>query len=451
MRLLLPFAVSLLFASVVSAAAQTTASCDCTALKLIPISGHVLDAITGKPIAGAAVHYFDSNPPLEASGARIRIPLSGEVRADADGTYHLPSDLPLSSFHVRASAPGYFAAAFYDEPAIVGHKVPVGFPQPPSHDLRLQPSHDLLAIGSSRLQSSPSPSGFMGSITAATFSTDRQSLLLALQGPALQLVSLPSGDLHPIALPTELTPALPVQQLGFDGKNLLFAAGSGNTSFVGGATAPDFQVHLLPTPQAPFTTVTIGPFRGEPSRFTLQQTSSCDEGEPTPHCGQSGSLVVHDTKTNRTTTLKSDSASDLDYLFQPLLNNVVFAESRAVRVPVPVPKEVEKSGYVLNIREFAGLTLLDLVTHQRSRLELPGDGSRTLHLLAEEPVAGDGRLAGMRVAYTVDGDCDPNSTDATQPFASSGPVGVTPNQWSVCVVTIPMPAAPTPKAKLPHQ
>ena len=122
-------AIALAAAAQSACPAQEQQACNCPPPKLVPITGHVLDAVTGKPIAGAVVHYFDSNPPLNIkTGERIRQPIVGEVKTAADGSYALPSDLPLSSFHVRASAPGYFSAGFRDEPAIVGQKWPADFP-----------------------------------------------------------------------------------------------------------------------------------------------------------------------------------------------------------------------------------------------------------------------------------------------------------------------------------
>ncbi len=124
-------AVALAIGTHTACPAQSSGACPCPPPKLVPITGRVLDAVTGRPIAGAVVHYFDSNPPLDRAGDRVRQPIVGEVKSAADGSYALPADLPLSSFHVRASASGYFAAAFYDEPAIVGQKWPADFPPRP--------------------------------------------------------------------------------------------------------------------------------------------------------------------------------------------------------------------------------------------------------------------------------------------------------------------------------
>jgi hypothetical protein len=49
-----------------------------------------------------------------------------------------------------------------------------------------------------------------------------------------------------------------------------------------------------------------------------------------------------------------------------------------------------------------------------------------------------------RIAYTMKGDCDPAASDYSQPSQPDGALGNTPNQFSVCFVTIPpIPPAPT--------
>jgi hypothetical protein len=60
-----------------------------------------------------------------------------------------------------------------------------------------------------------------------------------------------------------------------------------------------------------------------------------------------------------------------------------------------------------------------------------------------------GPIQGMRLAYTVQGDCDPASTDRYPPTAPDGGIGHTLNNWSLCVVTVPVP--PQPKLSPNHQ
>jgi Carboxypeptidase regulatory-like domain len=426
-------AVALAMATAMRGFAQDQPACNCPPPKLVPITGRVLDAVTGKPIADAVVHYFDSNPPLDGSGYRIREPIVGEVKSAADGSYALPADLPSSTFHVRASAPGYFSAGFYDWPAIVGDKWPADFPPRPSHDLRLQPSHDLVALGSSRLEVSASLNARSVDVTTLALGRDGQSIVLATTEPRLWFVSLPELDVKEIQLPQELKNDHSITQLAWDGTHLLFTAGDGSTSHVGGASAPDFHVTVLPSPDMP---VTLGSLNLSDQKFTVEEVSSCDD-DASPHCGQSGSLVVREVSNGKTIPIKSGSVGDLSYLLNPIVDEIVFSDSVETSTAQKVPVQVSKTGTVVVHGQKAGLTLLDLKTGWRSHIELPGDGSAELTLLAQMIVRG-----GLRVAYTKRGDCDPASTDAAQPFAPSGLAGDTPNAWSVCIVTVPLPASP---------
>lgn len=417
------------------AIAQNNAECNCPPPKLVPITGHVVDAVTGKPIAGAVVDYFDSNPPVDRAGNRVRQPIVGEVKSAADGSYALPADLPSSSFHVRASAPGYFSAGFHDWPSIVGHPWPADFPPRPSHDLRLEPSHDLVAIGSSLFPADQNSGLAWMEATAAALPPDGRTIALATRGPRLWIVSLPELHVTEVPLPEEITKQREnIEQVGWDGTRLIFNAGNETTPFVGGASAPDYHVTLVPAPSIFAARVSVGTpnFNGE--QFTVEEVSNCDDDDPSPHCGQGGSLVVHDIANRKTIPIKSGGVDDLSYLLNPTVNEIVFSDPVETSTVQKVPVQISKTGTVIVHGRKPGLTLLDLKTGLRSHIELPGDGSRTLTLLAEVVTRG-----GLRVVYTQRGDCDPNSTDAAQPFAPSGLSGETPNAWGVCVVTVPVP------------
>ena len=436
-------AIALAAAAQSACPAQEQQACNCPPPKLVPITGHVLDAVTGKPIAGAVVHYFDSNPPLNIkTGERIRQPIVGEVKTAADGSYALPSDLPLSSFHVRASAPGYFSAGFRDEPAIVGQKWPADFPPRPSHDLRLEPNHDLVAIGSSLFPTTTGPLDNV-EITATALSRNSPSIMIALRGPKLFVITWPEVHVTAIALPEKVTnEQAEIRELGWDGTRFIFTTGNETAPFVGGASAPDFHVTTLPAPDIFSSRVGIGNPSYSAGRFVAEEVSGCDD-DSSPHCGQGGTLVVHDTSTQKTIPIESGPVYDLSYLLDQNFSTIVFSDPEEVRAERKVPVQIDPSGKIVIRGEKARLTLLHLVTGERTHIELPGDGSRTLTLLAQQPVSVEGAgVNAMRVAYSTEGDCDPQSTDAAQPFAPSGLAGDTPNAWSVCLVTIPFPPPP---------
>jgi hypothetical protein len=129
----------LLLATAPVVLAQNNCSPSCSKMEFTPISGRVLNAATGQPIAGARVHYRgnggsfggDDNHELDP------ITLQGEVTTAIDGSYTLP-DLPPGTFSVRASAPGFLAAKDYLQPLPVGfkpqpHPLPPGYKGPPPH------------------------------------------------------------------------------------------------------------------------------------------------------------------------------------------------------------------------------------------------------------------------------------------------------------------------------
>lgn len=87
-----------------------------------PISGHVTNAVTGKPVANAFVRYIGTGdvgkPSLVEDGTVVHRgtvdsvnppSIRGEVRSGEDGTFTLPQ-LGVGGFEVRVSAPGYISA-----------------------------------------------------------------------------------------------------------------------------------------------------------------------------------------------------------------------------------------------------------------------------------------------------------------------------------------------------
>ena len=421
-----------------AACAGAVAQCaqGCPQPKLIPISGHVFDANTGKPIANAEVHFFEANPAEDMQGNRLHEPHVGEVRTAPDGSYVLPPDLPLSSFHVRASAPGYFSAAYNDEPGIAGHPWPADFPAKPSHDLRLEPNHGMIAIGSSELGGAYPHAVSPGIITAGVFADDRSSFLFALPGPTLWLVSLPDGKVRAIPVPAAISGAnMAISSIGWDGHRLLFVAAEpgGENRVVGEADAPDFHVALLPTPNYLSTGISVGRAKFQPDRFWIEEASGCDEDRPAVHCGWSGSLVVHDALKNRTFTISSGPVENLSYLLDPISNTVLFSDPAVAPL---TPSTRHQFPPPLRQR----IAVRNLGSGERAYLDLPGDGTAALNLIAERMVADRGRASGYMTAYTTQGDCDPASTDAAQPFAPAGLAGTTRNAWSLCIVTVPVPS-----------
>lgn len=71
--------------------------CNCPTPTLEAFTGDVFDQATGKPIAGAEVHYLDDNPPMDMKGKPLRGITRGMVTTGLDGSYRLLADLPLAT------------------------------------------------------------------------------------------------------------------------------------------------------------------------------------------------------------------------------------------------------------------------------------------------------------------------------------------------------------------
>jgi hypothetical protein len=403
--------------------------CDCAPPKPKPFTGRVLDAVTGKPISGAVVHYLDHNPPVDGNDRPVRRPIAGVVVSGEDGSYALPTDLPLADFRLRASAPGYYAAVIYAQQDIVGESGLRG-PQHQSHDLLLRPGAGLVAIGASQLPGADRQGASLYELTAAAFSPDGASLALAGRGPTLWVVTLVDGLVRRIALPAGLTqPDMTITALAWDGNNLIFLEGNAEHTYVGGASAPDFRVASLPAPSPSQTAIRFDQPYAEIDGFVFEQKDDCQQKDAGPHCGQGAQIVARNLKTGRAELVFSAWAGALSYMHDPALGGLVAFADETHAVP--------------------GLTLLNLTTHARSRIEIPSAAGRYPNLVAERMIPPTGFKA-MRLAYTTEGDCDPNATDRTQPFAPTGNIaetGLTANLWSVCVVTLPVPAQTAPKGR----
>jgi hypothetical protein len=406
------FMVAVIILASVSAGAQ-----DGSHPKLETFTGRVLDGDTGKPIAGALVHYLDDNPPVyTATNKPVRGITQGELTTGADGSFTLPADLPLASYKIRTEAPGYFAANLYDSQSFVGQRLPVGFPKP-SHDLRLEPNHGMVALGASLFRSSSTRAPGGEAVLAATFAPDGGSLMLSLRGPALWVVTLKDSHAIRIELPAEMTTSkLSISQIGWDGHRLVFMANDiQGRGVMATAQAPEFAVKLVSLPDLGSVRVLIQPMSAN-SNYTLDEKDSCSETSG-PHCGQSGMLVAHEINSRKLVTVKQGSSGDMTY--------ALWGDLVAFHDPEQTMR-VQKSA----------LALMNLDTGARSRVVVPY--AQFVKMLASV-AATEASQRVMRVAYSHEGDCDPNTTDKAQPFAPGGPAGFTENSWSVCVVSMPFP------------
>lgn len=301
------------------------------------------------------------------------------------------------------------------------------------------PNHGLVAFGASQLAGAQNKYPDGSDVTASAFEPLANSIVVAGPGPGLWHIDLNDGKARRIELPEALhSTEISITSIAWDGTRLLFICSENREpprAWIGSAEAPDFRVTLVPAPDPRIAAVTLAKPTYGLERFKIEQGSDCDEDEASPHCGQGGILRALDTKTGHKTTILHAPVTQLSYLTDPAFGGIiVFAEDE----PMIDPNErLMGSG----ARFTSGLTLLNLAAGTRSHFELPGPGARDIELLAEQTVRVDNKIA-LRVAYTVQGDCDPQSTEKAQPNEPAGASGVTPNNWSLCVVTAPLPDLP---------
>ena len=135
-----------------TAGAQSGCATPCPAPRWLPISGSVVDALDGHPIAGATIRYsgrgsalkpgttpsapnFEPGPiskPAIPMDSLLNPPtIRGEVKTGTDGKFVLPQLVP-GGFTVRVTAPGYLGSveSMFENPA--GYRPPPPTPLPAS-------------------------------------------------------------------------------------------------------------------------------------------------------------------------------------------------------------------------------------------------------------------------------------------------------------------------------
>ena len=258
-------------------------------------------------------------------------------------------------------------------------------------------------------------------VTAGAFADDRSSFVFALRGPSLWLVSLPAGTVRSIPLPSAIAgSAATISALAWDGHQLLFPGGRshGRTSHPGwrrssrlsdsAASHTQYLHHRdqhrarPPSGRAAFCSTRPAPAtRIRPRTAATPLLSSHRTGSP---------IAPSRSKQERSLTSAISSTHSLHTV---LLSVPVDVSGTAHPQQQTAPPFTQR------------LAAIDLVSGNRAFLDLPGQGSSTIDLIAERRIErqgqrhgqGQGHFAGYLTAYTTTGDCDPASTDAAQPFA----------------------------------
>jgi hypothetical protein len=373
----------------------------------IPISGRILSATTGEPIPNAVVHYRGGGDVSESNRAISPPTLQGDVKTGVDGSYATPPLPAFGDFIISATAPGFFAAKDYLQaipasdidreppPLPPGMKRPPGY-KPVIHDgtLRLQPDPvDLRPMSDNALRVFAMPA------TPYSGYSDRIYFKGAFSADAgrLQFTTLESST------DTKLITRRCRAWIYDLSTGVLTGTERPGSPYVASLQDPNWPPDFCPDRATLDANVT------DDRHFSVSENYDDATGR-----GACGKLVSKSTITHRTLTIASacpgfsfrtDLTRDLVFYTQPTQNNYVRNE---------------------NIVEF------NLATGKRRAFPIP--------VMHEEPqlLAESSLTSGaIRIAYTVKGDCDPAASDYSQPGQPDGVLGNTPNQSSVCFITIP--------------
>jgi hypothetical protein len=435
-------------------ASTCTAQCDgtCPPVQLAPIAGRILNAADGSPIVGAIVHYRGLGNTWNARNEVLNpTTLQGEVKTAADGSYALPL-LPGGTFIVRASAPGFFAASNHLSEHMAGFKLPPGFSRP-SPDMQLWPDvlniHPLSVEAQEMLR--PSVAGlFARNFPVAAFSPD---------GDRLAFVTFDSVTLHKVtnyvdppfrrcaawvydlsqSKLTAIQSSLP-QAMCMDAE--LRMAWGGDAAYV-------YPTGLNPSPgeetwriEGRDAMAWNGPMPKEViARRALEKS---DAESMLKAASDNGSVLASQTTADGRFTLH---ALDCEGRCTCTTLEVVSAQTHKAKT---LPRGCTNNDYMLDRdhdvlyyidvpgnssdtpRRFAYLIEYTLSTSRGRLFPLPMMNEEP-QLLAFQPLPG----GAVRIAYHINGDCDPRASDYTQPGVPAIELGPTPNQYSVCLATVP--------------
>ncbi len=449
---------------------------------ITPIHGYVFDNVTGKPVANATVHYRGDGANVQ-QGQVINPPtLQGQVHTADDGSYTLPN-LPSGNYRVHADAPGFLADALYAQPGLAGEKFPFGVIK---YDLHLKPN--LLALH-------PMSETALVKFRLPCCLPQRFVITQAFTPDASRFVfiSLDSFvDADPKTLGNKTVPRM--TQCNVWSYDLVaetidratlpndFCTGSsdisvGKGTYKAGATllwldGSFYLTFIAPLnsnkPVAAYTPpVTILVLHGSSllpvassDRPPALQAKIADLSTPKPYVEQPPITDDHRYSLDLDSSDEHSSCDSLD------LVNLTTHRSRTVASGcssylVDTARDLFFANEGSSPKDYSGntgpITELSMTTGVRRIFQVPvamacgGGSSCSPRLLALQALPN----ADTRIAYSVGGDCDPASSDYTQPPEPDNPLGETPNKFSVCFITIPYtphlpkPAAPAPAKKAP--
>lgn len=446
---------------------------------LAPISGRVLSAANGQPVVGAIVHYRGQGG-AGVNGAESNSPsLQGEVTTGPYGEYALPR-LPFGYYSVRVSAAGYSPARKDIQTLPVdynpGPPTPIpppicmaetgkptcgNLPEMPDGNFSLQPDPVHLQAMSDAALVAYAPPQLGGRDTFnATFTSDGNRLGFITRdrsGTANSMNLRCTVWIYDIADGSLAGVGLPGSPFVLQGKQMddpFSLCPDYSTAWEG----DNLYVYLVKSePNPPYRPSVAQAYLFSKSSLTpvsladlpaaLQQKQAREAADAAADQTASNgdgniSLTTEDRKFtledqmcegrcvcdtllligpgSQKTTRLTDGCAD-HFILDRERDLLYYAED-------PTSRSDWRNSHVK-------LVEYNLVTGARRSFNLPPPHNNPddPNFLAEQPLP-DGA---NRIAYSVHGDCDPSTSDYSQPGQPDGKLGQTPNQFSVCFVTIP--------------
>ena len=435
---------------------QSPCASKCPPTVYAPISGRVTDAVDGHPLAGALVSYQGRGDGFPSMGSTVALnppSIEGSVRTDSDGSYTLPL-LPQGGFEVRASEAGYLSSQeFLRELPVGWHRDPRSLPIPgcavdctialPDETFKLQPDVLELRPMSSGARAKfvlPGDNPGLHWINTIAFSQDGTHAAFITQdsfavGGEQSCVGwnydLSTGQLIRTAeeLPAKYCEPLVVLAWNGDavyafnpwnlGFNLHLA--DGDVMRWQGAEATTLRAQDVPNEIQQDMQRRYQMLRSDGNAETDDaEVEGTADGQyqliSGPGAGRQCNSLTIASKQGDWKQLVSGCGGARDYILDRNHDFLVLYEPRRLAQDEP---------------PFQKLTLFDLKTRSRRSFLIPETNS-ILQLLAEQRLA-DGTT---RVAYSIEGDCDPAGPDAAHTPAFGEP----PNRnkpRNLCFVRIP--------------
>lgn len=431
--------------------ADTSATPCSTKIQYAPISGRVLDAIDGHPLAGAMIRYRGVGEGGEFdNGHQIPPTVEGVVKTSPNGNFTLP-DLGPGELDVRVAATGYLGAHDRLAAQPVGYKTPPGFPLPPDGVFRLQPDTlGLKSMSAAALANFALPAhGYDRHYIAAGFTPDGGHLGFITadregrvgQPPAERCVAwtydLTTGLLYETNVPSKYC-ALPSTEIAWDDDFVYIHWTDYNTPSPLNTPSP-FKEELIRLQDGE---TTILPVADLPKAF--RERLARDAANKIADVEAEGEYDNTEVTTDRQYLIKfgqgegrqcssliasskqSQWSQTLDTCSSPgsFPNNYVLDRDHDLLFFIQFRSLAHQHDSFEKLRAF------NLKTRGLRSFPLPASRPE---LLTEQWLQ-DGAI---RIAYSVQGDCDPGTSDYVQSHTEVDEQGIVHSQSSLCFITIP--------------